>query len=245
MTLSGGGRPAVRQPIFNIPPVIIGLLVLLAAIHVGRTYLLSDADAIWVLANFAFFPQLPTEALPAGEILAGARAWSFVTYALLHADWGHLLVNGFWMAAFGSPLAWRFGPVRFLLFSTAAAIAGALVHLFAHGGEVIPMVGASAAVSAHLAGAGRFLFIATPGSRRSYWAPAATLPAVLRDSRTMTFLGVWIAINVAIGLFGSAGVGEGQIAWEAHLGGFAVGLFLFRAFDPVPWSTDRPGPWGE
>jgi len=243
MAMPGGSDGEKRQPFFNIPPVVVALLAVMAVIHFVRVAILSDVQDYWVRGNFAFFPALPDGQLPLGEILPVSRAWSFLTYGLLHADWGHLLVNAFWMAAFGSPLAWRFGPVRFLLFSAAAVIAGALVHLFAYGGEEIPMVGASAAVSAHMAGAARFLFIGNERARGSYWAPAATLRAVVTDSRTMTFLGVWIAINIAIGVFGSAGVGEGRIAWEAHLGGFAVGLLMFRVFDPVPWNTSRPGPW--
>lgn len=229
---SGDGRPA-RQPIFNIPTVVVALLAIMALVHLVRLNLLDEAQQIWMIANFAFFPSFPDGALPWGEVLPGARIWSSITYALLHADWGHLLLNGFWMAAFGSPLARRFGAVRFLAFSALAAIAGALVHLVAHGGEQVPLVGASAAISAHMAGAARFLFIAPPGMTRSYRTPAAPLSMVLRDQRTMVFLGAWLAINLIFGLSGGFG-GETNIAWEAHIGGFAVGLLLFRVFDPVP-----------
>jgi membrane associated rhomboid family serine protease len=31
---------------------------------------------------------------------------------------------------------------------------------------------------------------------------------------------------------------EQAIAWQAHIGGFLVGLFAFAAFDPVPRSTE-------
>ena len=224
-----------RQPIFNVPTVMVLLLVAMAAIHLIQTSLLDPVQQTWVILNFAYFPARP--AILAGDVLPGAEVWSFLSYGLLHADWGHFAVNAVWMAAFGSPLARRFGPRRFLAFSAVAVIAGALTHLLAHGGEQIPLVGASAAVSAHMAGASRFLFIGSQTGPRSFLAPAASLGAVFRDPRTMTFLGVWFVINVAVGLFFTVDGEAGRIAWEAHIGGFLVGLLLFRLFDPAP---ERP-----
>ncbi|WP_204271566.1 rhomboid family intramembrane serine protease [Escherichia coli] len=46
---------------------------------------------------------------------------------------------------------------------------------------------------------------------------------------------VWIVLNVVFGAVSLPIAGaEGQIAWQAHLGGFLAGLLLFRFFDPVP-----------
>lgn len=232
--------PPQRQRAINLPGVIIWLLVVLAGIHAIRVLLLSNLQADWVILNFAFFPSRPEAFLAVREV-PGAAVWSFVTYGLLHADWGHLLLNALWMAAFGSPLAWRFGAVRFLAFSAVAVVAGALVHLVAHGGEQIPLIGASAAVSAHLAGVARFLFVAPRGGMRSVHGPAASLQEMFSDPRTLLFLGVWIAINLAVGLFGLFSDAANAIAWEAHVGGFAVGLFLFPFFDPERRRYDSTG----
>jgi membrane associated rhomboid family serine protease len=227
---------ARRQPVFNLPPVIIVLAVGLAAIHAVRVYLLTDLQEEWVLLNFAFIPARLDDfagvALPV-DVLPGAAVWTFVTYAFLHGDIVHLLVNIVWLAAFGSPLAWRLGAVRFLLFSGIAAAAGAGVHLLFHGGELVPVVGASAAISAHMAGASRFLFLGQGPGLRSYYAPAAPLAAVFTDRRTVTFLAIWFGTNI---VFGLTGVGAGQaagVAWEAHIGGFLAGLLLFSFLDPV------------
>ncbi|TIS72996.1 MAG: rhomboid family intramembrane serine protease, partial [Mesorhizobium sp.] len=58
---------------------------------------------------------------------------------------------------------------------------------------------------------------------------------VLRSRGVMTFLGVWMVINLATGLLGFAPGIEGQIAWEAHIGGFVGGFFGVRFFDrPQP-----------
>jgi membrane associated rhomboid family serine protease len=174
--------------------------------------------------------------------------WTFVTYGLLHANFAHLLVNGVWLAAFGSPLAWRFGVTRFLLFSAGGAAAGALAHLALHSGDTIPLVGASAAISGHMAAICRFGFGRLGALRASapedWQRPARPLVEALRDRRVLGFLIAWFAVNLAFGLTNAAGaVQSGAIAWEAHIGGFLFGLLAFRFFDPYrnP-AADRTAP---
>ena len=240
-----------RQPMFNLPPVIVRLLVFLLAVHFLRALILSDDADLWVLLTFAFIPGRITGAVdiafPGG--LAG-EVWTFVTYATLHANLMHLLVNGVWLAAFGSPLAWRFGPRRFLAFSACAAAAGAVAHLLTHAGEAIPMVGASAAISGHMAAICRFAFDRDrsagflPMGQRDWRRPARPLADILRDGRVLGFLGAWFAVNLFFGLTNAgAGTESGTLAWEAHIGGFLFGLLAFRFFDPFrERALDRTAP---
>jgi membrane associated rhomboid family serine protease len=232
--------PAKRQPIFNLPEVVTFLVVTMLGIQFIREYLLSPDTDLEVLFTFAFIPARISEAGQIGAVLpggSGAEVWTFLTYAFLHADWGHVGINSLWLAAFGSPLAWRLGTARFLLFSAAGAIGGALVHLAIHSAEMTPMVGASAAISAHMAGVSRFMLtggLARPGAG-AYQRPAAPLSVILRDSRVISFLAVWFGLNFLFGVLGAAsGIASGAIAWEAHVGGFLTGLVLFPLFDPVP-----------
>ena len=55
-------------------------------------------------------------------------------------------------------MARRFGTWRFLVFFAAAAAGGAAVHLATHFGQLLPMIGASAAISGAMAAAMRFAF---------------------------------------------------------------------------------------
>lgn len=231
---------AERQPVFNLPPAIIGFLALIIAVHAIRTLLLSEAADYWVIVTFAFIPGRITGVIAydfpggwAGEI------WTFFTYALLHGNWTHLIVNSIWLAAFGSPLAWRFGAPRFVLFSLGGAAFGAIAHLITHSGAEIPLVGASAAISAHMASVCRFAFDRgtrfLPMAQRDWRMPARPLVDILRDRRVLGFLAAWFAVNLFFGLTNAGGsVGSGQLAWEAHIGGFLFGLLAFRFFDPVP-----------
>ena len=235
-----------REPVFNIPPVIIGLLAVLALIHAVRAYLLTDEQDMQLLLTFAFIPsRYDTSAL--GGVLPGgfgAELWTFVTYALIHADWTHYGVNAVWLLPFGSAVARRFGTLRFILFFAVAAAAGAAMHLATHAGEDLPVIGASAAISGTMAAAMRFAF--QRGGPLSFWrsgdasdyrVPAVPLGAALRDPRVLVFVVVWFGINILFGL-GSlpmTGVGQDQVvAWQAHIGGFLAGLFLFSWFDPKP-----------
>jgi membrane associated rhomboid family serine protease len=43
-------------------------------------------------------------------------------------------------------------------------------------------------------------------------------------------------VNLATGLIGLAPGDESQIAWEAHIGGFAAGFFGLRLFEKGAWK---------
>jgi len=240
-----------RQPAFNLPAVIVILVLVLVGIQFIREYILDDSGDANLIFTFAFIPARVTEPVIVGGVLPGGAAatlWSFLTYAFLHADWSHVGFNCLWLAAFGSPLAWRFGPTRFLLYSALGAIAGAATHLAVHPSDMTPLVGASAAISAHMAGACRFIFAAggplgvmqSGGDLAAYRRPAAPLAEIVRDGRVLMFLAVWFGLNLLFGLLGpDTGLASGAIAWEAHIGGFVVGLIAFPFFDPVAPTHSR------
>jgi membrane associated rhomboid family serine protease len=218
-------------------------------------FVLTAEQTTEFLLLFAFIPArydfsvLSDVAWPGGW---AADIWTFVTYALIHANLTHLIFNALWLLAFGSPVARRFGPLRFTAFMAMTAAAGAAAHLATHFGELLPMVGASAAISGAMAAAARFAF--QRGGPLEMWrdraeasrVPAAPLSVSLRDARVIAFLLVWFGVNILFGVFsmGMPGV-EQAIAWQAHIGGFLAGLLAFAAFDPVPAAVDPgkgPGP---
>jgi membrane associated rhomboid family serine protease len=231
------------HPIFNLPTVVAAISALLIFVHVVRAVVDERTD-LQLLLWLAFVPARYDASLPVRLPLPGgqaADAWTFVSYAFLHGDAVHLMVNLVWFLAFGSAVAWRFGAVRFAAFFAVTAAAGALAHLLTHFGEFVPLVGASAAISGCMAAAIRFIFEAggplgvfRDGGLRAYSVPAAPLGEVLRNPQVIAFLAVWFIINLGFGL-GTLDdlVGKGTVAWEAHIGGFLAGLLLFPFFDPV------------
>jgi membrane associated rhomboid family serine protease len=240
-------QPA-REPILNVPAVVVVLLALLGLVHGALAFLLTTEQVNYLLLMFAFIPARYSAAALSGVTLPGGSAadlWTFVTYALIHADLSHLIFNAVWFLAFGTPVARRFGTARFLAFLAVTASAGAAVHLATHFGEKQLMVGASAAISGTMAAAMRFAFVRGGplglfGNREdAYRVPAVPLMAGLRDPRVLAFLLVWFGVNILFGLGSFAMPGAQQVvAWQAHIGGFLVGLLAFAAFDPVPMPTE-------
>ena len=241
--------PPTREPILNVPPIVVGMLAALALIHAVRAFLPRSAD-IELLLLFAFIPARYDAGILAGAIWPGgvpADVWTFVSYALLHGDLMHLGFNAIWLLAFGTPLARRFGPLRFLAFCAVTAAAGALAHLATHFGQMVPMVGASATISGAMAAAMRFAFqrggpLRFGGDDDAYRVPALPLRDALRDTRVLAFLAVWFGLNLLFGLGSVSIIGNEQpVAWQAHVGGFVAGLMLFGLFDPIkPHSPDAP-----
>jgi membrane associated rhomboid family serine protease len=236
-----------REPIFNIPPVVLAVLAVLVLVHLVRVLLLTEQQDIEFLLTFAFIPARYDNTVLLGGTLpgGGADVWTFVTYALIHADWTHFVVNAVWLLPFGSAVARRFGTPRFLAFLAVTSAAGAGLHLATHPGEQYPMIGASAAISGTMAAAMRFAFqrggplgtlgMLRGGDDRAYRVPAIPLSGVLRDPRVLLFLVVWFGINIlfGVGSFPMAGI-EQPVAWQAHIGGFLAGLLLFSWFDRRP-----------
>jgi membrane associated rhomboid family serine protease len=257
--------PPRREPILNLPSVVVWLIALLTLIQGARS-LLSDYDDYMLMSWFAFVPGRLTLWLSpdrlddvvsaltqstAGQDIAdrlqlvrllladgGPRLWTLLSYGLLHGSWLHLVSNVVWFAAFGSPVARRLGPGRFLNLMGLATIGGALLHWWSRELDVLPLVGASAAVSGATAAAIRFVF--APGLRFGELdndavvraIPAERFGQLWRNSRALLFIGIWFATNILFGaglvpIFGE----ETSIAWEAHIGGFLVGLLLFPLLD--------------
>jgi membrane associated rhomboid family serine protease len=229
---------------FNVPPVVIATVAVLVLVHTLRALVLTDAQDEQFLLTFAFIPARYLSSTILGGTLPGgfgAGLWTFFTYAFLHADLLHIGLNVAWLVPFGTALARRFGTWRYAVFMLVMAAAGAFAHLVSHPGEMVPMIGASAAISGAMAAAMRFVFQDggplgrwREGDDDAYRIPAASLLVTLRDYRFLAFIAVWIGLNLLFGL-GTVSFGEqGQeVAWQAHIGGFFAGLLLFNAFDPV------------
>jgi membrane associated rhomboid family serine protease len=232
------------EPIFNVPPVVIATVAVLILVHALRVLALTDAQDTRFLLTFAFIPARYTDIAIGGSLPGGfgAELWTFFTYAFIHADLLHIGLNLAWLLPFGTALARRFGAWRYTGFMLVMAAAGAFAHLLSHPGAMVPMIGASAAISGAMAAAMRFVFqhggplgVLRTGDEDAYQVPATPLLATLRDTRFLMFVAVWIGLNALFGL-GSVSIGleAGQeVAWQAHIGGFFAGLILFSAFDPI------------
>jgi membrane associated rhomboid family serine protease len=176
------------------------------------------------------------------ELQGGAKLWTLLSYALVHGSWIHVGLNSIWIVAFGPPVARRIGAARFLGLFAATAIAGALVHWAFNMTDATPLIGASAGDSGLMAAATRFIFerggplgrtvSSNPEARAAYDIPAPPLRQLLRERSVVIFLVIWLATNFIFGAGAQLfGLSDAPVAWLAHVGGFAFGLFFFPLFD--------------
>ena len=246
-----GKRP--REPILHAPTSVLWLIAILGLAHVARIYaaqilvaldwLAAHLQVSWlapaanpatisdhILIDYAFIPAryshsfLAQHGVDPGTL--ADRVIPFVSYIFLHADFTHLLINCLWLLAFGPVVARRFGPLLFVAFFLVCGIAGAGAHLATAWGSPNPVIGASAAISGLMAAGVRMLrTLRYPPDENAELAP-------ILSSTVLLFTGLWVGVNVIAGLTGlGAGSEIRLIAWQAHLGGYAAGLFLAGPFD--------------
>ena len=223
----GRGREPADEPMFRLARPLVVIIGLMAAVSVARAVIPPETDEL-VLLDFAFIPAryLLADGEPVYPGGWGAMGWTFLTHALLHSGWVHLMVNAAMLAAIGERVLARLGLARFLALTAVATAAGAAVHLMVAFGSPAPMLGASGAVSGLFGALLRFW-------SRPAWVASASIGESLAEPRVRGILTALVIINVVMAVAGSAPFGGdgGGVAWGAHLGGFLVGFLGFSAFE--------------
>ncbi|MBF9036678.1 rhomboid family intramembrane serine protease [Rhodobacterales bacterium HKCCE2091] len=145
----------------------------------------------------------------------GQPALMFLTYAFLHGGPGHLAVNMVTLWSLAGGVAQRVKARGLLLLYLGSALGGAAGYgLLATG--VQPMVGASGALFGLAGGLLAWAYVDRFSAEATLW-PVARVALLL------------VAMNVA--MYWALG---GQLAWQTHLGGFAIGWVLALLLDPRP-----------
>ena len=209
-----------RVPIFNTSPMVGRLILACVIIHIV-VVLLPLPVAYELIERFAF--------ISARYTISGA--WQFdpiaygfapLTHLFLHGGFLHLLMNMAMLLAFGTPIERRMSALSFVAFYVICGVAGAALWAAFHPHTIGPLLGASGAISGMFGAVGRISLTGGPGHGMPFHNRKAAL----------TFVILWLVFNFVFGVIGLALFGmEGEVAWEAHLGGFiagfaAIGLFL-------------------
>jgi len=161
-----------------------------------------------------------------GEAPAGYLP--FLTSMFLHGSWMHVIGNMWILWLFGDNVEDRMGKLRFLLFYLLGGIVAGITHFIFNLNSNIPVVGASGAVAAVM-GAYFLMF-------RRATVLTFVPPFFLFNFPAWIYLGFWILTQFwcgTVGLFAANSCG--QIAFWAHIGGFAAGMVLYKKFlNPRP-----------
>ncbi len=152
------------------------------------------------------------------EIINGQGFYTLITSMFLHSDFMHLLGNMLFLWVFADNIEATVGNFRFLLFYALGGLIAVAAHVYFNMDSTVPMIGASGAISAVM---GAYL-VMFPHSR----IKLLFLIFPFRIS-AWVFLGLWILQQWIAGTSSLAnGGGGGGVAWWAHIGGFAFGLFM-------------------
>ncbi len=214
------------QPRERHPGVTIGLIATMAVVFAWQKWFPG------------LLPVAPTRLI----YLAGSTApWAAVTAIFLHGGWLHLLGNLVYLAAFGPPIEDRLGHRRFLLYFLMLGAWGNVAHgvTVAAGWTPGPagVLGASGALAGLMAIAlVRFYYARVAVA----WWIFAPLQGVNRVGRTYVPVtlaaAVWLSLQIVQGMV--ARESGSRIAFGAHFGGFALGLFLALA---LGWHHEAQG----
>ncbi len=143
-----------------------------------------------------------------------SEPFTLLTYMFLHAGWLHLLSNMAFMWVFADNVEDAFGAFGFALFYMLCGIAAALTHVLMLPDSHDPLIGASGAVSGVLAA----YLLLYPRAR--IWV-LVIIPLPIRIPAWLV-LGGWIGLQFAsLWMDNPEAL---QVAWWAHIGGFATGL---------------------
>ena len=221
------------NPTRRFPAVTLALIGMNSAVFLYQLTLGPLAHESF-LHSYALVPaRLLSGGGPAdGLFPAGATV---MTSLFLHGGFLHVTGNMLYLWIFGNNVEDSMGPARFILFYFLCGTLAAFSHAFTDASSMIPMIGASGAVSGVL-GAYLLLF---PRARVLTVVPLVFLIRTV-EIPAMFVLGFWFLFQFLNALV-TSGQGGG-IAWYAHLGGFAAGVMLigiFKRKDVPFWGGRR------
>jgi membrane associated rhomboid family serine protease len=145
--------------------------------------------------------------------------FNFLSSMFMHGDIMHIFGNMLFLWIFGDNLENLLGHVRFAAFYIVCGLAAAFAQIAMDSDSVIPMLGASGAISGVMGG--YLLLFPQRKVRALIFNFLTTVPAFVA-------LGIWIGYQVIVGYLTPAGTGG--VAYAAHIGGFVAGVALIKVF---------------
>jgi len=153
---------------------------------------------------------------------ADANSMTWITYQFSHASLVHLFSNMLFLVVMGTAVETLVGSFALLVVYLLGGIAGGIAFLYYNGQGVIPMVGASASISALLAfyvvaevrRRVRFVYFISPfpGHNGYIYLP------------TLLIIPLFLLVDFTNLISNPEGIGSG-VAYAAHAGGTLFGIF--------------------
>lgn len=145
--------------------------------------------------------------------------FNFLSSMFMHGNFAHIFGNMLFLWVFGDNLENLLGHIRFAIFYILCGFAAAIAQIVMDTDSVIPMLGASGAISGVLGG-----YLVLFPQRRV----RAIIFNFLTEVPAFVALGLWIVYQIIVGYMTPAGTGG--VAYAAHIGGFIAGAALVKLF---------------
>ncbi len=220
-----------RAPVVTLAIIGLNAFVWLAVQGGGAGLPLARS-----VCELGLIPGELTGLLPAGTRFAmggglvcltdpGRQVSHVFTSMFLHGSWMHIIGNMWFLWLFGNNIEDSMGHARFVVFYLIGGVAAALAQVAIDPASVVPMVGASGAISGVM---GAYLILYP---RVRVWT-LVFLGFFLTSIRLPAWVMIlyWVALQFLSGVAGLAAGVQGGVAFWAHIGGFVAGLVLIRLF---------------
>jgi membrane associated rhomboid family serine protease len=221
----------LRTPVVTLALIVTNVLVWLLVQGAGSELALAASVCNHgLIAAELLQTQPPGSGFNMGNGLAcltdpGRGSAHLLTSMFLHGSWMHLIGNMWFLWLFGNNIEDSMSRGRFTVFYLLCGLAAALFQVFTDPDSIVPMVGASGAISGVM-GAYLVLF---PRVRvftlvpLGFFITSIALPA-------WAMLLYWAFLQLGSGLMSGVGQEGGGVAFWAHVGGFVAGVVLVYAF---------------
>jgi membrane associated rhomboid family serine protease len=172
----------------------------------------------------------PGSGFPMGDGLVcqtdpGLGLTHIITSMFLHGSWMHLIGNMWFLWLFGNNVEDSMTRGRFLAFYLLCGLAAALLQVATDPTSIVPMVGASGAISGIM---GAYLVL-YPHARVFTFVPLGFMMTSVALPAWVMLL-YWAFIQFVSGVSAGGGEATGGVAFWAHVGGFVAGVALIRVF---------------
>ncbi len=202
------------------PWITWGLIVACVAVYVFEANSAPDDLRRLVLALGMVPASLSGAATLPEEIALLPAPATLLSYQFLHGGWLHLAFNMAYLWVFGDNIEDAMGHFRFVVFFLLCGVLAGLAHLAVDLGSTQPIIGASGAISGVL---GAYLLLYP---KAKVLVPVIIIPLYLP---AYLLILLWVGFQVYSATLVS-GAASSDVAWWAHIGGFAAGLILIRFF---------------
>jgi len=218
-------NPTRTKPFVTLALIALNLLIWF--IEVSRGNGMSEFVARWGATPYELTHLQDLVGQVRGTQLVHVQGppvlWvTIFTSMFLHGGWLHILFNMLFLWIFGNNVEDTLGHFRYLGLYLLWGVMAAGLHVAIDPDSIVPMVGASGAISGVL-GAYLILF---PHARVTcllflgFFVQLLEVPALV-------LIIVWAVLQIFGGLVDRAGHGGGTAYW-AHVGGLASGYFITR-----------------